>query len=762
MWLDVAEALGRREDTEGTVDTGVVGPHELRCPSCDTRFVAWRGYGQMTCPYCESGFVDVGGANVGMLPEGVIPFQVTRGEALESLRAHCSKKRYAKRGFEPTVKRVRAAYVPFLLCDVEVEGEAEAIVTGKYVRCVYGMRDHPHRNTQRFLTHASVGGTIEDVPVVCLSRRAPDAHMRNIPPFDMSDLVRCFAGVVGSVPVEVSGRDALRAQNQALELAHVTLLREEERALRESIPRKRVLRRWEGPWGDQFCEREWIVGEQNVILNTMHDRQSSARIVRSRVVAMPVWLLQCSWKGDDYPFVVNGQSGLCVGNLPANEVAIRWGRMPMLAIAKRHIILWVCILGIEVVGFLRGGWSTAYLILLAALMAFMLMLPDAETRDELAEFARKLSEQAKDRHTQRLREVRSADEAPDAYTMDVSKFLDVKTTAKELDTWENVWEEHARTARLASSYAGPWWGVASYVERARLTASEGTMPPVEDMHAEPCRWEEMPERAYPVCMQWGSKGIAGGSSRVLLGKAYGEDGAPSLSAGESYLTFRRGTVTSDDGNLVLTSWGIRRVRGERVADIGRLISWPEFAWAKKCRVSEPSSLVRDLRAVARELCPWESVVSSQPMLAAEIVMTDCAHEECTSHPLRATREYATTVQENLAFDEWACGRVLLAWQTGEGEAWRGFALTETGFVCNDARQPYRRVAVGWSELPILGEPMRLGTRICAGGVSLAVCEADGAVVRALLDTCRTLHARACKVYGDNARDVLLTYHTGDE
>ena len=741
----------------------------LRCPSCETRFVAGQGHRQMACPYCGHDLVDGGAADAGVLPEATLPFRVTREQALESLRDHCAKKRYARRGFQPTVVRASAAYVPFLLCDVEVEGEAETIVTCRYVHRIFGMRDYPRLITRCFRAHANGSGTIEGMHV-CLSRHASDPRMRSVGPFDASDLERGRACVTDGVPVEVGERDALNAQDGVLELAHTFLLLEEERSLRESVPSDRVLQQWEGRWGDRFCEREWIVGEHNVTLGTVHDQGSRVRVARSRTVAAPVWLLSCSWRGDDYHYVVNGQSGACAGDLPTNEAAIRWGKAtthPIPVALRRFAILWACVIGIEVVGVLSGdGPSFVTMSVILALILLLIFGPfgDVVSREKHTAYMRDAVAHAKDLHARRLREVMCADEDPGVGEMtdtDVSQLVDVEATATELDgtrgeTMEEARKRRVRAARAVASYAGPWWQLPAHVARMEESARGDEVPPIEDMHVEARRCEGMPERAYDACVQWDLGEAADGDSRVSLGRAYSEAGVHSHPVSETYISVRC-DVTDTDGpvELALTSRGVMQVWGGAAVDAGRIVSWEELAWSKAHRMAGPPSLVGLLGDVARDLCPWESVVSSQPMLAAQIVMADHACEACSSHPLRATREDAARVRENLVFDERACGRVLLAYESGEGDAWRGFALTETGFVCSDVRRPHRRVAVGWSELPILGEPLRLGSQIRAGGVNLAVCEADGATVHALVDTCRSLYARACEVYGDGAREALL-------
>ena len=740
----------------------------LRCPSCKTRFVAGQGHPQMACPYCGHDLVDGGAADAGLLPEATLPFRVTREQALESLRAHCARRRYAKRDFEPTVVRASAAYVPFLLCDVEVEGEAETIVTCKYVHRIFGMRDHPRHITRCFRAHANGRGTIEGMPV-CLSRHASDSHMRNVAPFDASALERGCACVTSGVPVEVGERDTLHAQDRELELAHTFLLLEEERSLHDSVPRDRVLQQWEGPWGNQFCEREWIVGEHNVMLGTVHDQGSRVRVVRSRTVAAPVWLLCCSWRGDDYQYVVNGQSGACAGDLPTSEVAVRWGKAashPIPVALRRFAILWACVIGIEVVGILGGG-GPSFVAMSAILVLVFGPFGDVISRDKFTTYMRDAVARAEDAHARHLREVRGTYGDPDVREMtgaDVSQLVDVEATATELDgargeTVEEARKRRVRAARALVSYAGPWWQLPAHVTQMEKSARGDGVPPVENMHVEARRCDGMPERAYRASTQWDLGEAADRDSRVSLGKAYGEVGVHSHPVSETFVTVR-GDVADEDrpGELFLTSRGVMQVRGGDVADVDRPVSWEELAWSKALHVVGPPSFVGLLGDVARSLCPWESVVSSQPMLAAEIVMADHAREACSSHPLRATREVAARVCENLVFDERACGRVLLAYESGEGDTWRGFALTETGFVCSDAKRPNRRVAVEWSELPILGEPLRLGSQIRAGGVSLAVCEADGAIVHALVATCRALYDRACEVYGDDALEVLLAYH----
>ena len=60
--------------------------------------------------------------------------------------------------------------------------------------------------------------------------------------------------------------------------------------------------------------------------NTVLPQTSSVRLKDSKVhyALLPVWLLNTKYKGKDYLFAMNGQTGKFVGNLPINWGAF-WG-----------------------------------------------------------------------------------------------------------------------------------------------------------------------------------------------------------------------------------------------------------------------------------------------------------------------------------------------------------------------------------------------------------------------------------------------------
>ena len=134
----------------------------------------------MICPYCDGTLLADGAAGPGMLPSAMVPFKVTREQAFESLQAHCWSKRYLAKGFEPHIERIRAVFVPFLLCDTQIEGEVSTLVTATYV---YDSGRYSSHKTHRYFARAVGSGEFKGIPL-CLSSQAPDALMRNVAPFD--------------------------------------------------------------------------------------------------------------------------------------------------------------------------------------------------------------------------------------------------------------------------------------------------------------------------------------------------------------------------------------------------------------------------------------------------------------------------------------------------------------------------------------------------------------------------------------------------
>jgi len=78
---------------------------------------------------------------------------------------------------------------------------------------------------------------------------------------------------------------------------------------------------------------------------TVTPEQSSIRLQGGKVsyALLPVWILQTSWRGENYLFAMNGQTGRFVGNLPVDRVAFWkwWGLLTAIFSVAAYIGLWI-------------------------------------------------------------------------------------------------------------------------------------------------------------------------------------------------------------------------------------------------------------------------------------------------------------------------------------------------------------------------------------------------------------------------------------
>ena len=258
-------------------DAGIV---LYSCPTCAARILADQANATATCPYCGNNLLLSGIAQPETIPQRMLPFKVTRERALELLRAHCTGKIYLPRDFDLDIEHVQGVYVPYYLYDVHVHG---AVGYVGYMRKAL----LPHRPA------LAVGeGYFQRIPVDT-SSRMPDAHMDAIAPFSFDKLepfsVQNVAGHLMEVPDESPERSEVRAQELARGSFESTV----------TSPQKRIV--------------------MATSIESVPLRDLEADTIRSSLCALPVWLLHGTWKGRDYLFAVNGETGTCVGDLPVNK-----------------------------------------------------------------------------------------------------------------------------------------------------------------------------------------------------------------------------------------------------------------------------------------------------------------------------------------------------------------------------------------------------------------------------------------------------------
>ena len=218
-----------------------------------------------------------------------IDYRNRRADAVAALKKHYQKKPLLPKAFSEQnhIEQIQGVYVPFWL----FSGSAEGDVTYKCTRSMTRREgDYDVTDTQHYLVRRAGSVTFEKIPVDA-SSKMPDENMDSIEPFDYQALkpfsnayLPGFLADQYDVSVEQS---ASRADTRCKASC--------ESALRSTVT------------GYTTCTPE----------------TQPVRIRRGQVqyALLPVWMLHTKWKGKDYLFSMNGQTGKLTGDLP-----VSWGR----------------------------------------------------------------------------------------------------------------------------------------------------------------------------------------------------------------------------------------------------------------------------------------------------------------------------------------------------------------------------------------------------------------------------------------------------
>lgn len=275
------------QETEWGEDAGRMRAYS--CPSCGAELICEETTAATSCPYCGNPTVVPGQFGGTKRPDYIIPFKVGKEDAVAALKKHYKKKPLLPKAFaaENHLQEVKGIYVPFWLFDAKAQADTQFKTT----------RSHTHRTSkERSITtdHYLVDrqGTVDfrRIPVDGASKM-PDSHMDAIEPFDyqglrafsMAYLPGFFADKYDVTAEECKARAGERCRASAIQAMEDTVLGYESRTpVRADV--------------------KLDMGQVKYAL-------------------FPVWLLSTKWKGKNYLFAMNGQTGKFIGDLP-----ISWGK----------------------------------------------------------------------------------------------------------------------------------------------------------------------------------------------------------------------------------------------------------------------------------------------------------------------------------------------------------------------------------------------------------------------------------------------------
>lgn len=289
------------------------------CSSCGGKIITDVTTGATSCPYCENSVVVKSHFSGDFKPDKIIPFKVSRDEAVAALRRHVNSNKYIPALFrdENRINEIKGVYVPHWL--FSGDGTASAHFSARNIR-TWRMGDYDYSEINHYSIHRQGQFAFMNIPVDG-SQKMDDTLMESIEPFDYSECEEFSTGyLMGFLAdkYDVTPEECVERANQRIEQSI-------ESALRNTVQ------------GYQQISKD----QSNV--NLKNGRYDYA--------LLPVWMLTTTWNGERYIFAMNGQTGKFIGNLPLDKKKYYKHLVGLSAILSGATYLFIYIISL----FLAGG-----------------------------------------------------------------------------------------------------------------------------------------------------------------------------------------------------------------------------------------------------------------------------------------------------------------------------------------------------------------------------------------------------------------------
>lgn len=260
------------------------GFHTYVCNSCGGEITCDETTAATHCPYCDNPVVVAKQVAGQLRPDLVLPFQLTKEEAMAAFGQHLQGKPLLPKLFKSQnrMETIQGMYVPFWLFDAGVGATIRYRATRVHH---WSDSNYNYTRTSHYSLLRSGQIAFANVPVDG-SVKMDNALMESVEPYDLSQAVdfetAYLAGYLAD-KFDVSAEDCKQRANERI------------RASTESY----------------FAST--AVGYATVMPEHSNIGLSNGKV---RYGLLPVWLLTTRYRDKVYTFAMNGQTGKMVGNLP--------------------------------------------------------------------------------------------------------------------------------------------------------------------------------------------------------------------------------------------------------------------------------------------------------------------------------------------------------------------------------------------------------------------------------------------------------------
>lgn len=260
------------------------------CPDCNGVIPVQEYTAATRCPYCDNYIVLDERVEGQFLPKRLIPFQLGKETVKQSLREKFKKNVFAPTDFlsEVRLETMEGDYVPFWFFDYDVNADYQG--EGRKVRS-WTSGNTQYTETSYYDVRRNLDIHFRNIPVDA-SIPMPDAIMDLMEPYDYKQLTDFDPKYLSGFMAERYNMPATDLENRAR-----VKMGEDTKALMQQ-------------------ELSGYSGIKEI--------RNAAGVLREEqnYGMLPVWKYIYRYKGQDYPFYVNGQTGKIVGNAPLSAAKV--------------------------------------------------------------------------------------------------------------------------------------------------------------------------------------------------------------------------------------------------------------------------------------------------------------------------------------------------------------------------------------------------------------------------------------------------------
>lgn len=283
-------SCGREDDIENFPDEFIKAhfsedeAKEYHCKNCGAVLITEAETTATTCSFCGAGVVLADRLSGKMAPSKVIPFAISKEEAMKAFKKWCRNGRLTPKGFMTAdrIKNITGIYVPFWLYDLNSRVQVNAICTK--VR-TYTRGDYIYTETRYYDVYRDINLDYLKVPVDA-SEKMNDELMDKLEPYNYQELKDFKTPYLAGYIAEKYNYDE-----------------------KELLPRAKAK----------------IENYINAYINSTITGYSSVNYKDKRIdtinthayyTLLPVWMVYYDYDKSEHTFAMNGQTGKVVGKPP--------------------------------------------------------------------------------------------------------------------------------------------------------------------------------------------------------------------------------------------------------------------------------------------------------------------------------------------------------------------------------------------------------------------------------------------------------------